>query len=213
MKSKRNYMSTFSEYESIYQPKEIWEFLVHPKYTVEFTEKPCYYNEIPDDFKLEKSNEWKEIHTGEDCKGDIVICTIKEIKEYEIFTEVRHQTGIKNTIITSLKLVENGTLIKQYYKYALSLKNFKPINVLNWFFLVSSILTRFAFDPEGDKFWFKNVEVITRKNVGREPVTYVANINRYFVVYKQLAALKQTRAAQNAQLLPTPLLPIGVNPQ
>lgn len=45
--------------------------------------------------------------------------------------------------------------------------------------------------------WFKNVEVITRKNVGTEPIKYVANINRYYVIYKQMMALKLLKATQN----------------
>ena len=32
--------------------------------------------------------------------------------------------------------------------------------------------------------WFKNVEIAALKTIGREPVTYVPNINKYFVVYK-----------------------------
>lgn len=43
-----------------------------------------------------------------------------------------------------------------------------------------------GYDPN---IWFKNVEIITRKYVSREPVTYVTNINRYFVIYKQLEAV------------------------
>ena len=34
-----------------------------------------------------------------------------------------------------------------------------------------------GYDPN---VWFKNVEIMTRKYVSREPVTYVTNINRYF---------------------------------
>lgn len=51
--------------------------------------------------------------------------------------------------------------------------------------------------------WFKNVEIITRKYVSKEPVTYVANINRYFVIYKQLAAINATRENGTARLLQT----------
>ncbi|QSA19774.1 transglycosylase SLT domain-containing protein, partial [Vibrio furnissii] len=32
--------------------------------------------------------------------------------------------------------------------------------------------------------WFKHVEVITRRNIGKEPIRYVSNISRYYVVYK-----------------------------
>lgn len=69
MKSKKGFTKTVYEYESKYSPEQIWEFFVHPKYTVEFTRKPCYYYEISNDFSLTKGQKWKEIHTGEDCKG------------------------------------------------------------------------------------------------------------------------------------------------
>ncbi|WP_342356588.1 lytic transglycosylase F [Vibrio splendidus] len=51
--------------------------------------------------------------------------------------------------------------------------------------------------------WFKNVEIITRKYVSKEPVTYVANINRYFVIYKQLQAINAIRENGTARLLKT----------
>ncbi|WP_375752684.1 transglycosylase SLT domain-containing protein [Vibrio sp. HN007] len=55
-----------------------------------------------------------------------------------------------------------------------------------------------GYDPN---IWFKNVEIITRRNIGREPVHYVANINRYYVIYKQMNELSQLRAEQNAALV------------
>ena len=51
--------------------------------------------------------------------------------------------------------------------------------------------------------WFKNVEIITRKYVSKEPVTYVTNINRYFVIYKQLQAINTIRENGTARLLQT----------
>eukprot|EP00487_Bulimina_marginata_P001389 TRINITY_DN1304_c0_g1_i3.p1 TRINITY_DN1304_c0_g1~~TRINITY_DN1304_c0_g1_i3.p1 ORF type:complete len:104 (-),score=5.76 TRINITY_DN1304_c0_g1_i3:37-348(-) len=50
---------------------------------------------------------------------------------------------------------------------------------------------------------FKNVEIITRKYVSKEPVTYVADINRYFVIYKQLRAINAIRENSTARLLNT----------
>ena len=51
--------------------------------------------------------------------------------------------------------------------------------------------------------WFKNVEIITRKCVSKEPVTYVANINRYFVIYKQLQAINAIQENGRARRLKT----------
>ncbi|MGD8116336.1 transglycosylase SLT domain-containing protein [Vibrio sp. TRT 29B02] len=53
-----------------------------------------------------------------------------------------------------------------------------------------------GYDPNK---WFRNVEIMARRNIGREPVHYVSNINRYFVIYKQLKSLKQLREHQAAQ--------------
>ena len=56
--------------------------------------------------------------------------------------------------------------------------------------------------------WFKNVEIVTRKNIGREPVQYVSNINRYFVIYKQLSELQKTRDEHNKTELNPLIFPI-----
>lgn len=49
--------------------------------------------------------------------------------------------------------------------------------------------------------WFKHVEVITRRNIGKEPIRYVSNISRYYVVYKQLDALQRAKVEnQSANL-------------
>ncbi|KII77411.1 lytic transglycosylase F [Vibrio renipiscarius] len=62
-----------------------------------------------------------------------------------------------------------------------------------------------GYDPN---VWFKNVEIIARRNIGREPVHYVSNINRYFIIYKQLAALQEMRDAANDKKLNPMLFPI-----
>lgn len=60
------------------------------------------------------------------------------------------------------------------------------------------LAVKHGYDPN---IWFKNVEIITRRNIGREPVNYVANINRYFVIYKQLEGMRKIREEQSAALL------------
>ncbi|GAL24125.1 transglycosylase Slt family [Vibrio variabilis] len=52
-----------------------------------------------------------------------------------------------------------------------------------------------GYDPNK---WFGNVELMARRNISSEPVTYVANINRYFVIYKQLESLQEIRDEQQA---------------
>lgn len=60
------------------------------------------------------------------------------------------------------------------------------------------LAVKHGYDPN---VWFKNVEIITRRNIGREPVNYVANINRYYVIYKQLDVMHQLKEKKSAALL------------
>jgi membrane-bound lytic murein transglycosylase MltF len=48
--------------------------------------------------------------------------------------------------------------------------------------------------------WFGNVERIASERIGRETVTYVSNIYKYYVTYRLLAAQMQQRAAEKAKL-------------
>ena len=63
--------------------------------------------------------------------------------------------------------------------------------------------------------WFGNVEQIASERIGRETVTYVSNIYKYYVAYRLLAEQAERRAAAKAALKPpgtrwpreTPVLP------
>ncbi len=46
--------------------------------------------------------------------------------------------------------------------------------------------------------WFRNVELVAARRVGREPVQYVANIFKYYVAYKGIAADLQKRDGRAA---------------
>jgi membrane-bound lytic murein transglycosylase MltF len=46
--------------------------------------------------------------------------------------------------------------------------------------------------------WFNNVEVIVAREVGREPVQYVANIYKYYLAYKLEEAARERRSAAGA---------------
>ena len=48
--------------------------------------------------------------------------------------------------------------------------------------------------------WFGNVERITSERIGRETVTYVSNIYKYYVTYRLLSAQRDARAAAKAKL-------------
>ncbi|GAB2637381.1 MltF family protein [Vibrio panuliri] len=58
--------------------------------------------------------------------------------------------------------------------------------------------------------WFKNVEIVTRRNIGREPVQYVSNINRYFIIYTQLALLQDSRSQSNHSQTNPLIFPIEI---
>ena len=158
MRIEKKHTKTIFQFQSDYQPEQIWEYLTHPKYAVGFSLEPCYNNEISESFKLEKNNKWKEIHTGEDCTGDVVVCKITDVYKYNLFTTVRHQAGIKNTTIFKLEKNEKGTIITETQKFTLSIKKMKPINIFAWLMLVTGLLTKFSFKPEEDEYWFKKME-------------------------------------------------------
>jgi len=48
--------------------------------------------------------------------------------------------------------------------------------------------------------WFGNVERIASERIGRETVTYVSNIYKYYVTYRLLSAQKNERDAAKAKL-------------
>lgn len=158
MENQRSYMKTMVQYQSQYQPRQIWERLVHPKYAVRFAKKPCYHNDIPEGFVLEKGSQWIEIHTGDDCQGDIVTCRITAVKACEYLTFVSYQTGIKTTSTYQLLANSSGTLVTETHHYRPSFKKIRPLSLMAWLMLGTGLLTRFAFKPEEDAFWFAKME-------------------------------------------------------
>jgi membrane-bound lytic murein transglycosylase MltF len=48
--------------------------------------------------------------------------------------------------------------------------------------------------------WFGNVEQITSERIGRETVTYVSNIYKYYVAYRLVVEENQRRAAAKASM-------------
>ncbi|MEL7291139.1 MAG: lytic transglycosylase F [Pseudomonadota bacterium] len=72
---------------------------------------------------------------------------------------------------------------------ALAAYNAGPANIRR----MRKLAEQQGYDPNR---WFGHVEIVTRRNIGREPVHYVSNINRYFVIYKQLSTLKALRQTQ-----------------
>jgi membrane-bound lytic murein transglycosylase MltF len=60
---------------------------------------------------------------------------------------------------------------------------------------------RRGLDPDR---WFGNVEYVVAERVGREPVTYVSNIFKYYVAYQRVAVAEQQRAAAREAVQPAP---------
>jgi membrane-bound lytic murein transglycosylase MltF len=54
-----------------------------------------------------------------------------------------------------------------------------------------------AADPN---VWFGNVERLASERIGRETVTYVSNIYKYYVTYRLLSTQREQRAAAKATL-------------
>ncbi|MET0988381.1 MAG: transporter substrate-binding domain-containing protein [Steroidobacteraceae bacterium] len=48
--------------------------------------------------------------------------------------------------------------------------------------------------------WFGNVERVASERIGRETVTYVSNIYKYYITYRLLAAQQERRAVARAQI-------------
>ena len=49
--------------------------------------------------------------------------------------------------------------------------------------------------------WFGNVERIASERIGRETVTYVSNIYKYYITYRLLTEQRERRDAAKAEVL------------
>jgi membrane-bound lytic murein transglycosylase MltF len=48
--------------------------------------------------------------------------------------------------------------------------------------------------------WFNNVERVASERIGRETVTYVSNIYKYYITYRLVSDQRDRRAAAKAQV-------------
>lgn len=159
METKKRRTSTEVYFNSQYSPEQIWEFLVHPKYTEEFAMEKCYYLQIPEDFSLEKGKTYLEIHNGEGCNGEICEYKILKIIPHKLFQRVKHQIGLKEvtTYILAKNDLTNTTLITEIHRYSISFKGFKMKHLLFWALLHLGLITKFV-NFENDRKWFENME-------------------------------------------------------
>ncbi|WP_162063383.1 lytic transglycosylase F [Vibrio taketomensis] len=98
---------------------------------------------------------------------------------------VKYLRFLKNRYFRDREINEEN----QVY-FSLAAYNAGPGNILK----MRRIARQQGFD---DNKWFKNVEIVTRRNIGREPVHYVSNINRYFIIYTQLSKLQKAAIRSN----------------
>jgi membrane-bound lytic murein transglycosylase MltF len=54
---------------------------------------------------------------------------------------------------------------------------------------------KMGLDPN---IWFRNVEIVAAKRIGRETVQYVSNIYKYYVAYKLIVGSRETSSETNA---------------
>ncbi len=73
--------------------------------------------------------------------------------------------------------------------FSLAAYNAGPANVRK----MRKMAVKHGYDPN---VWFNNVEIMAQKYVSKEPVRYVANISRYYVIYKQIIQLQKLRKNQ-----------------
>lgn len=119
---------------------------------------------------------------------------------YEVDNNIH--AGIKYMRFLKDRYFSDDSINKDNQVYfSLAAYNAGPANIRR----MRKLASQQGYDPN---IWFKNVEIMARRHIGREPVHYVANINRYFVIYKQLAALKALRENRSANNLPLMGFPV-----
>ncbi len=165
METKITYRTITYTYQSNYTPEQLWEFLVHPKYEVEFTKDPCYHNVIDENFTLEKGKVYTEVHTGKHCQGENNPVKIVDVEEYKFYQIVRHGAGIKDTVTTTLQPNKKGTFITITSHFGFSLKSFnKPLHLISWLLVATGLATKLANEQVEQSYWFEKMEEKIERN-------------------------------------------------
>lgn len=110
------------------------------------------------------------------------------------FRELEHNihAGVKYMDFVHKRYFLKPEITKENQMYfSLAAYNAGPANVRK----MRRMAVKHGYNPN---VWFNNVEIMARKYVSKEPVHYVANISRYYVIYKQIALLQSLREHQNA---------------
>lgn len=110
------------------------------------------------------------------------------------FRQLEHNihAGVKYMDFVHKRYFLRPEITKENQMYfSLAAYNAGPANVRK----MRRMAVKHGYNPN---VWFNNVEIMARKYVSKEPVHYVANISRYYVIYKQIALLQSLREHQNA---------------
>ena len=110
------------------------------------------------------------------------------------FRQLEHNihAGVKYMSFVHKRYFQKPEITKENQMYfSLAAYNAGPANVRK----MRKMAVKHGYDPN---VWFNNVEIMARKYVSKEPVHYVTNISRYYVIYKQIALLQALREQQNA---------------
>lgn len=110
------------------------------------------------------------------------------------FRQLEHNihAGVKYMDFVHKRYFLKPEITKENQMYfSLAAYNAGPANVRK----MRRMAIKHGYNPN---IWFNNVEIMARQYVSKEPVHYVANISRYYVIYKQIALLQSLREHQNA---------------
>jgi membrane-bound lytic murein transglycosylase MltF len=64
---------------------------------------------------------------------------------------------------------------------------------------VASLRRQAAAEGLDPNKWFNNVELVAAKRIGRETVTYVSNIYKYYLAYQMMVGQSETRQEAKAK--------------
>lgn len=109
--------------------------------------------------------------------------------ENNVHAGVRYLRFIQDRYFT-----DDTISIENQMYFALAAYNAGPAKIRK----IRRLAKKYGYD---DTVWFNNVEMMARKYISREPVNYVNNISRYYVIYKQISLLHQMRKERNAKNL------------
>jgi membrane-bound lytic murein transglycosylase MltF len=99
---------------------------------------------------------------------------------------IKNITGLENNVHAGIKYLDflrtryfsdNDIRSRDRVRFSLASYNAGPANIRRARIKASQM----GLDPDR---WFRNVEIAALKVIGREPVQYVSNINKYYVIYK-----------------------------